>query len=133
MIFESVHVSTPIDCPPEKVYAYASDPRNLSSWAAGLANQDVELVDGVWVVESPMGRVTVEFAEPNRFGILDHQVTVPSGETVSNPMRVIPNGDGCDVVFTVHRRAGMTDSDFAADSEAVAGDLDTLRGLMQRA
>ena len=54
-----------------------------------------------------MGRVTVAFAPPNPFGILDHRVTLPSGETVDNPMRVIPNADGCDVVFTVHRRTGI--------------------------
>ena len=133
MVFESVHVSTTIDRPAEQVYAFASDPRNLSKWAGGLAQQDVELLDGVWVAESPMGRVTIEFAASNPFGILDHEVTLPSGETVSNPMRVIPNGDGCDVVFTVRRRAGMTADDFAAARNAVAGDLATLRDLMQRA
>jgi len=117
---------------PGDVYAFASDPRNLSRWAAGLAHEDVELVDGVWVVESPMGRVTVEFAPSNPFGVLDHEVTLPSGETVSNPMRVMPNADGCDVVFTVCRRAGMGVEEFAADKDAVAADLATLRDLMQR-
>ena len=131
MVFESAHVSTTIDRPAEEVYAYASDPRHLSRWAAGLAHQDVELVDGEWVVESPFGRVTVAFAPSNPFGVLDHEVTLPSGETVLNPMRVIPNGDGCDVVFTVHRRAGMSAADFAADTEAVTADLATLRDLMQ--
>jgi hypothetical protein len=133
MIFESVHVSTSIDRAAEEVYAYASDPANLSTWAAGLANQVVEVVDGLLVVDSPMGRVTVRFAAPNQFGILDHDVNLPSGETVSNPMRVIPNGDGCDVVFTVRRRAGVSAEAFAADQDAVAADLATLRDLMQRA
>jgi Polyketide cyclase / dehydrase and lipid transport len=133
MVFESVHVSTSIDRAAEEVYAYASDPANLSTWAAGLANQVVEVVDGLLVVDSPMGRVTVKFAAPNQFGILDHDVNLPSGETVSNPMRVIPNGDGCDVVFTVRRRAGVSAEAFAADQDAVAADLATLRDLMQRA
>lgn len=133
MVFESAHLSTTIDRPPEEVYAYASDPRNLSNWAAGLADREVQLRDGAWVVDSPMGRVTVEFAPANPFGVLDHDVTLPSGETVTNPMRVVPNGDGCDVVFTVHRRAGMSASEFAADTDAVAADLATLRDLMQRA
>jgi hypothetical protein len=133
MIFESVHVSTSIDRAAEEVYAYASDPANLSTWAAGLANQVVEVVDALLVVDSPMGRVTVRFAAPNQFGILDHDVNLPSGETVSNPMRVIPNGDGCDVVFTVRRRAGVSAEAFAADQDAVAADLATLRDLMQRA
>jgi hypothetical protein len=47
-------------------------------------------------------------------------------------MRVTPNADGCDVVFTVRRRTGVSADEFAADREAVAADLATLRDLMQR-
>jgi hypothetical protein len=133
MVFESVHVSTTIDRPADEVYAYASDPGNLPNWAAGLARQDVQVIGGVWVAESPMGRVTIEMAPSNPFGVLDHMVTLPSGEIVNNPMRVMPNADGCDVVFTVRRRPGMSASEFAADADAVAADLATLRELMQRA
>jgi len=128
---ESVHVSTTIECPAGDVYDYASNPLNLSTWAAGLAHRDVELVDGRWVVDSPMGRVVVAFAPSNDFGVLDHDVTLPAGETVRNPMRVIPNGDGCDVVFTVHRRPGTSVTDFAADVDAVTADLAALRALME--
>jgi len=131
MVFESTHVSTTIDRPADDVYAYVAEPRHLSSWAAGLADRDVELVDGRWVAESPMGRVVVAFTERNPYGIADHDVTLPSGETVRNPMRVIGNGDGCDVVFTVHRREGVSAADFAADVAAVTADLATLKALME--
>ena len=131
MVFESVHISTSIERAAHDVYIFASDPRNLPAWASGLAHREVEFVDGVWVIDSPMGRVTVAFTPPNPFGILDHEVTLPSGEVVANPMRVIPNGDGCDVVFTVWRRAGVDDAEFSADAEAVAVDLAALRNLMQ--
>ena len=131
MVNESVHVSTMIDRAAGDVYAYAADPANLSSWAAGLARQPGQLVDGAWVVNSPMGRVVVTFASPNELGVLDHHVTLPSGETVYNPMRVIPNGDGCEVLFTVRRRAGMTADDLAGDVAAVTADLATLRRLME--
>ena len=131
MVHESVHVSTMIDRPVGDVYDFASNPVNLSAWAAGLAHQDVQLLDGQWVVESPMGRVIVAFAPSNEFGILDHDVTLPDGETVRNPMRVIPNGDGCDVIFTVRRRPGMSDTEFAADVGAVTADLAALRTLME--
>ena len=80
----------------------------------------------------PWAACTVRFAPPNPYGILDHDVTLPSGETVNNPVRVIPNGDGCDVIFTVHRRDGVTAEAFAADTDAVAADLATLRDLLQR-
>ena len=131
MVHQSVHVSTTIDRPAADVYDFASNPLNLSAWASGLAHRDVQLVDGQWVVDSPMGRVVVAFAPSNDFGVLDHDVTLPAGETVRNPMRVIPNGDGCDVVFTVHRRPGTSVTDFAADVDAVTADLAALRALME--
>jgi hypothetical protein len=130
MTAESSHVATSIDRPAGDVYAFVTDPRNLPRWAAGLAERDVELVDGAWVADSPMGRVSVSFAPRNGFGVADHDVILPTGEVVTNPMRVLPNGDGCDVVFTVHRRAGMTADEFAADVAAVRADLETLRWVV---
>ena len=126
----SRHLSTHIDRPAQDVYAYASNPANVPEWAAGLGGS-IEQVDGDWVAESPMGRVVVTFAESNEYGVLDHDVTLPSGETVYNPMRVIPDGDGSEVVFTIRRRPDMTDDDFDRDASAVQADLLTLRNLLE--
>jgi hypothetical protein len=126
----SRHLSTHIDRPAQDVYAYASNPANVPEWAAGLGGS-IEQVDGDWVAESPMGRVVVTFAESNEYGVLDHDVTLPSGETVYNPMRVIPDGDDSEVVFTIRRRPGMTDDDFDRDASAVQADLLTLKNLLE--
>lgn len=78
-----------------------------------------------------MGEVTVRFAPPNEFGIVDHVVTLPTGESVDNPLRVIPAGDRCEVVFTVRRRTGMTEEEFESDVAAVERDLHTLKELLE--
>ena len=88
------HVSISIDRPPDEVYEFACDPRKLPRWAAGLARSEVRPEGGAWVVDSPMGRVRVRFADRNDLGVLDHDVTLESGETVHNPMRVPPRGEG---------------------------------------
>jgi Polyketide cyclase / dehydrase and lipid transport len=128
---ESKHLSQAIARPAGEVYEYASDPANLPAWAAGLGSS-IEHVDGQWFVESPDGRLIVAFAERNDYGVLDHDVTLPSGETVHNPMRVIPDGDGCEVVFTLRRQPGMTDEEFARDEGLVLADLRALKGLLDR-
>ena len=131
---ESRHVSVWIDAHAEDVYQFAADPHTWPRWAAGLAQGGLRQTSDGWVADSPMGRVTVEFAPPNQFGVLDHVVRLPSGDAVYNPMRVVPGGveeAPCEVVFAVRRRAGMTDEQFAADVEAVAADLGTLRDLLQ--
>lgn len=78
-----------------------------------------------------MGRVSFAFAPRNDFGVLDHDVTLPSGQTVHNPCRVISDGDHCEVVFTLRQRPDMTDEDFARDADAVAADLSTLKSLLE--
>ncbi|WP_432105765.1 SRPBCC family protein [Streptomyces sp. bgisy091] len=127
-----LHISVRIDRPAGEVYDYASDPRNLPAWASGLSSSITEN-DGSWVADSPMGKVSVSFAPHNDYGILDHEVTLPTGETVHNPVRVIPDTAGCDVVFTLRRQPGMSDADFRRDAETVTADLATLKHLMERA
>lgn len=132
MGLRSEHISVGIDRSARDVYEYAADPRNLPAWASGLAGATVEHADGQWFTDSPMGRVTFAFAPGNEFGVLDHEVTLPSGESVLNPMRVLPDGDGCEVVFTLRERSGMTEEEFARDADAVARDLATLKAVLER-
>ena len=73
----------------------------------------------------------MRFVEPNDLGVLDHTVRLPDGTEVLNPMRVLPHGDGAEVVFTVRRREGMSDDDVARDAAVVATDLETLRRLCE--
>ena len=77
-----------------------------------------------------MGAVKVKFADKNRFGILDHDVTLPSGEIFYNPMRVFPNKDGSELIFTLYQRPGMSDRDFRNDEEQIKKDLERLKGLV---
>lgn len=131
MASESRHLSTVIERPTAAVYDYALDPTNLPHWAAGLARATVEQVNGQWVADSPMGRITVEFVERNNLGVLDHFVTLPSGESVYNAVRVIADGDASEVVFTLRRQPGMTDSQFNQDADAVQADLEALKQILE--
>lgn len=127
---ESLHLSVSVDRPAAEVYAYAADPAHLPVWAAGLGGS-VEQRGGRWFAESPMGEVEVRFVPPNPYGVLDHDVTLPDGTTVTNPMRVLADGQGCEVVFTLRRAEGTSDEDFQADAAAVRTDLATLRRVLE--
>jgi hypothetical protein len=121
----SHHVSRVITATPEAVYEFASNVGNLQRWAAGLALAEVVPDGDALLVESPMGQVRVRFVEQNPFGVLDHDVTLPSGTVVTNPVRVLSHPDGAEVVFTV-RQIELNDAEFARDVEMVAADLDRL-------
>lgn len=126
----SRHVSQVIRRPPADVYAFAADPDNLPRWAAGLAQSDVRREGDRLVVESPMGEVTVTFAPPNALGVLDHDVRLPSGEVVHNPVRVVAHPDGAEVVFTV-RQLDLSDDELDRDAATVHEDLERLRAILE--
>jgi hypothetical protein len=127
---ESRNVSRVISASPKAVYDFAANVDNLPKWASGLAQTAVTREGTALRVESPMGTVSVRFVAPNDFGILDHEVTLPSGDTVTNPLRVLAHPDGAEVVFTV-RQLGLTDDEFDRDVRTVADDLDRLRQLIE--
>jgi hypothetical protein len=127
---DSQHLSVFIDRPVSEVYAFTSDPANLPRWAPGLGTAVVR--DGAdWFVETPEGRVQVTFAPANDYGVLDHHVVTPSGQTVYVPLRAIANGDGCEVVFTLRRSPGMTDAELERDAGLVRGDLALLKQVLE--
>ena len=105
-------------------------PARLPDWAAGLAG-GIRRERGEWVADSPMGQVLVRFVPVNEYGVADHDVVLPSGESVTNPLRVLPDGGGSEVVFTLRRRPEMTDEEWAADVAAVTADLATLRRVLE--
>jgi uncharacterized membrane protein len=130
MTFFAKHLSVSIDRPVAEVYGFTASPENLPQWAAGLSGS-IRRAGEEWIAASPTGPVTIRFAAGNRFGVLDHDVTLPSGKRVYNSMRVFPNNDGSEVIFTLYRRPGMSDQAFAEDAETVLQDLQRLKTLLE--
>lgn len=121
----SQHVSRVIAATPEAVYEFASNVANLPKWAAGLALVEVTRDGDTLLVESPMGHVQIRFVEENSLGVLDHDVTLPSGAVVTNPFRVVSHPEGAEAIFTI-RQMNLDDAEFSADVDTVAADLDRL-------
>src|SRR5688500_82067 len=109
------HVSVTVNRRLDKVYTYASNPENLPHWAAGLSGA-IRPVGESWIADSPMGQIQIRFAPHNSFGVLDHDVTLPNGEVVHNPMRIIPNDRDSEIVFTLFQRPGMSQEDMQNDA-----------------
>jgi hypothetical protein len=131
MIYTAQFIHTSIHRPPVQVYEYAVNPENLPHWAAGLSGS-IKKVNGEWIAESPMGSVKVKFADKNTFGVLDHEVTLPDGTKVLNPMRVLPNSEGSELVFTLFRRPKMSDKEFASDAAMIKKDLEKIKSILEK-
>ena len=130
-VLESRTLSVTIACPPRKTYEFASNPENLPRWAAGLC-KSVRKTNAGWVVDTPQGPMQIRFAEKNDFGVLDHYVTTAQGVEIYVPMRVVPNGSGSEVIFTLFKTPEMSDQRFAEDAGMVERDLKTLKSVLEK-
>ncbi len=125
---QTVSVSIAVD--PKTVYTYASNPANLPAWAPGFI-KSIAQQGSRWVAQTTIGDVTFRFAPPNEFGVLDHDVELPDA-TFHNPMRVIPNGTGSEVLFTLLQLPGTSDEQFEQDRETILSDLNRLRTVLEQ-
>lgn len=130
MIQPARTLSLSIDAPFQKAYDYISDAAHLPEWAPGFF-LSMRLVDGKWVAQTTIGPIGFRFAERNPFGVLDHFVTVESGPETANPMRLIPNGTGCELLFTLFRAPEMSEARFTEDAETVLKDLRKLKAILE--
>ncbi|MDB5764112.1 MAG: polyketide cyclase [Herminiimonas sp.] len=130
-ILASRTLSVSIDCLPAKVYEFASNPENLPQWAQGLC-KSVRKSDAGWIVETPQGPLNLIFAGKNDLGVLDHYVNPAPGVEIYVPMRVIPNGPGSELLFTLYRSPDMSDEKYAEDIRMVEQDLETLKRILER-
>ena len=123
-------VSVAVAVPPQRAYAYIADPANLPKWASGFV-KSIEKRGDEWIAETTLGQARFRFAPANELGVLDHDVDLPAGK-FHNPMRVVPNGKGCEVLLTALQVPGISDAQFSGDLEIVRRDLGTLRDILEQ-
>lgn len=127
----ALHIGIGIARPYEQVRAYLCEPANFPAWAEGLGKGFTPLGGTDWQVETPLGPMRVRFTPPNQYGVLDHTLIPENGAPMYNPMRVVANGDGSEVVFSLFRRPGVSEAAFAADADWVRRDLARLKALLE--
>jgi hypothetical protein len=123
-------LSVSIDCPPERVAAFVSDPANLPQWAAAFVRSMRHTAEG-WIAETTIGPVGFEFVPANEYGVLDHFARPAPGVEIRVPMRVVPNHTGSEVLFTVFETPDMKPGQFATDVATVERDLQTLKRVLE--
>ncbi|MFZ6646836.1 SRPBCC family protein [Undibacterium sp. TJN25] len=126
------HLSIHILRSAQAVYDYASQPLHFAHWASGLG-RGLAQQGGAWVADTDAGQVVIRFSDRNDFGILDHWVSLPNGQVIYVPLRVIAVGEHSELVFTLMRQPGMDGAKFAADAAWVKRDLARLKTLLEAA
>lgn len=129
-LMKSRTVSVSIAQPPQRVYDFAVEPENFPRWAPAFC-RSAAFESGEWIIQTPGGPATVRFAARNPFGVLDHEVKMASGQQFHSVMRVVPNGDGSEICFTLFQWPGMSDEQYAEDARLVESDLGNLKRVLE--
>lgn len=129
-MMKSRTITCSIDQPPSAVYKFASNPENLPQWVRSFC-LSVRKTGDEWQMETTTGWVGIQFAPANDFGVLDHVVTLPDGQSILNTMRIVANGEGSEVMFTLFQLHGMSDEQFSKDAGMVEADLQTLKAVLE--
>lgn len=129
---ESRVISIAIDRDWREIYETIWRPERFPEWASGLSKSSLSKEGDAWKAAGPEGQVWIAFTGHNAFGVMDHTVTLEDGTQVYVPLRVIRNGAGAEVQFTLFRLPGMSDEKFAADAEWVMRDLLALKALVTK-
>ena len=112
------------------VYEAIWRPESFPKWASGLSKSPLAKYGEVWKAEGPEGPITIRFTDHNVFGVMDYYVNVGIGSQIHIPLRIIPNGEGAEVLLTLFRQPGMSDAKFEADAQWVERDLLSLKALV---
>jgi hypothetical protein len=125
---EVIHVS--ILAPPRQVIASLVNVHNWMTWAPWIRSVR-RSSDRGWTLDTDVGPMAVRFVEQNALGVLDHEVTLASGTAALNPMRVLANGSGSELVMVVFQSPEVSADQFERDLDAVRDDLARIRTVSE--
>ena len=130
-MLEARTLSVSVDRPWQDLFEAIWRPEIFPCWASGLSQSSLRREGTSWRAEGPEGAVMIRFTDHNAFGIMDHVVTLASGADIHVPMRVVPNGNGAEVLLTLFRQPSMSAEKFAADADWVRRDLQRLKAQFE--
>lgn len=127
--FDTVSVS--INAKPEVVYDFVS---NLSNWKQfSDFGKDIEQInDTEWIFHTPQGDVRVIPKFDKERLLLDHVCIIASGEEQFIPYRIVPNGDGCEIIMTNQQTTTVSDEEYAEQLKWMKDEFHNIKKIMER-
>jgi hypothetical protein len=112
-------VTTVLAAPPERVFDYMSDVRNLPRWATEFA-RELRREGDRWIVRNNLGELVFEIRSDERTGVIDMLAGPTADELAVFPTRVVGLPDGQTAYsFTMFQAPGMPDDLFESQHESL--------------
>lgn len=130
-MYRSTTITISINCPWKQVYDFLAEPLNLPTWGSNMGNKIEHVSGSDWASEDENGRTIYRYQPRNEFGVLDHAVFKEGETPFTTPMRIVANGEGAEVLYTLFQRPGMSEEAFTSEIEWVQADFLTLKSLLE--
>ncbi len=127
--FDTISVS--INTKPEKVWEFVADINNWPQFS-DFASDIEKVKDGEWIFHTAQGDVRVIEKFDREHLLLDTICVVPSGDEQFIPYRVVPNGDGSELIMTNQQTAGVSDEEYAQQLTWMREELENIKKIMER-
>ncbi len=123
-------VTTVLDAPPERVFAYMSDIENLPEWATEFARELRRDGDQYRVVNN-LGEFVFEIRSDERTGVIDMYAGPTREEMAFFPTRAVALPDGrTSYSFTMFQGPGMPDELFESQHASLRREIAGLEGIL---
>lgn len=132
-MLESKVITCSVQRSAQDLYEMLWQPESFTRWASGLSSTSLECDDQGWKAQGPEGPLRITFTKHNALGVMDHWVDLGDGRIIYVPLRIVPNGDGSEVMLTLFRQFGMSAEKFAEDEAWVRRDLVALKAFAEEA
>jgi uncharacterized protein YndB with AHSA1/START domain len=117
--------------PAAEVYEFLLEPRNYPKWAASVGGRFEHVEGRDWRAETPHGQVIIRFAERNSLGVLDHAVFREGETPVLRRGRVVPNGEGAELIYTIFKPDHLDAEVFQSEVAWTRTELEVLKTYLE--
>lgn len=130
-LFKFDTVSVSVAAKPEKVWSFVAD---LNNWKlfSDFAKNIEQISDKEWVTHTSQGDVKIYPKFDKKRLLLDHKVVIASGEEQFIPYRVVPNGDGSELMMTNQQTATVSDKDYQQQLRWMKEELQTIKTTLEQ-
>jgi Polyketide cyclase / dehydrase and lipid transport len=120
-------VTTVLPAPPERVFDYMSDVRNLPRWATEFA-RELRREGDRWIVRNNLGELVFEIRADESTGVIDMLAGPCPDELAVFPTRVVGlPGGGSAYSFTMFQAPGMPDELFESQHASLRREFAHIR------
>lgn len=127
--FDTISVS--INSKPKKVWEFVADINNWPQYTDFA--KDIEQVnDTEWIFHTSQGDVRVITKFDKEKLLLDTICIIASGEEQFIPYRVVPNGDGSELIMTNFQGETSSDEDYAEQLKWMKEELQNIKRILEK-